>query len=145
VTASVLHPPRLALGGVADDDAVVILTTMPAGRVLFMSDNGEPTERALLRMGGDLHADILVKGQNHFSPSGTEQFLDAVQPRLIISTARSFPSYERISEDWVGRLRERGIKLFRQDETGAVELRFWNRGWEAKAYATGEIFRSVSR
>jgi len=64
---------------------------------------------------------------------------------LIIATSQDFPERERISEDWVEEVRARGIKLFRQDETGAVELEFRGREWTARAYATGEIFRSVSR
>jgi beta-lactamase superfamily II metal-dependent hydrolase len=42
-------------------------------------------------------------------------------------------------------LQRRGIKLFRQDETGAVILRFRQESWEAQGYFTGEIFRSSSQ
>ena len=61
------------------------------------------------------------------------------------ATSKEFPDHERISEDWAEQLRARGIKLFRQDETGAVELNFSNQEWSARAYLTGEVFRSVSR
>jgi beta-lactamase superfamily II metal-dependent hydrolase len=44
-----------------------------------------------------------------------------------------------------GRFEPRNIKLFRQDETGAVELEFGEREWQARAYLTGEIFRSANR
>jgi len=112
---------------------------------LFMSDNGEETERALLNNGSNLQSDILVKGQHHSGSSGSAPFLDAVRPRLIIATSREFPEHERISEQWAEQLRARGIKLFRQDETGAVELNFSNQEWSARAYLTGEVFRSVKR
>ena len=110
-----------------------------------MSDNGAETERALLSNGSDLQSDILVKGQHHSGISGSAPFLDAVRPRLIIATSRDFPEHERISEEWAEQLRARGIKLFRQDETGAVELNFSGQEWSARAYLTGEVFRSVSR
>jgi competence protein ComEC len=110
-----------------------------------MSDNGEETERALLSNGSNLQSDILVKGQHSSGSSGSTPFLDAVRPRLIIATSREFPDHERISEQWAEQLRARGIKLFRQDETGAVELNFSNQEWSARAYLTGEVFRSVSR
>jgi competence protein ComEC len=93
----------------------------------------------------NLHCDIVVKGQHHSGESGSKAFLDAAQPRLIIATSRDFPDYERISDNWAEDLRERGIKLFRQDETGAVTLRFGDNGWEAQSYLTGEIFRSSSQ
>ena len=93
----------------------------------------------------NLRSDIIVKGQNHSGESGSDAFLDAVQPRLIIATSRDFPSYERVSDTWMENLQKRGIKLFRQDETGAVILRFRQNSWEAQSYFTGEIFRSSSQ
>jgi beta-lactamase superfamily II metal-dependent hydrolase len=93
----------------------------------------------------ELQSDILIKGQHHSSASGSDAFLDAVRPKLIIATSQDFPEHERISEDWAEQVRARGIKLFRQDETGAVELKFSGREWTARAYLTGEVFRSVNR
>src|SRR6476660_6095224 len=144
--AQVLFPPRGFAGATADDQALVIrLSIAPGTSVLFMSDNGAETERALLSNGSNLQSDILVKGQHHSGSSGSAPFLDAVRPRLIIATSREFPEHERISEQWAEQIRARGIKLFPQDETGAVELNFSNREWSARAYLTGEVFRSVSR
>jgi beta-lactamase superfamily II metal-dependent hydrolase len=144
--AHVLFPPRGFAGATADDQALVIrLSIAPSTFVLFMSDNGEETERALLSNGSNLQSDILVKGQHYAGSSGSAPFLDAVRPRLIIATSREFPEHERITEQWAEQLRARGIKLFRQDETGAVELSFSGDEWSARAYLTGEVFRSVSR
>ena len=144
--AHVLFPPRGFAGATADDQALVIrLSFAPGTFVLFMSDNGTETERALLANGSDLRSDILVKGQHYSGSSGSIPFLDAVRPRLIIATSREFPEHERISEPWAEQLRARGIKLFRQDETGAVELKFSGNESSARAYLTGEVFRSLSR
>ena len=144
--AHVLFPPRGFAGATADDQALVIrLLIPPETFVLFMSDDGAKTESALLSNGSDLQSDILVKGQHNSGISGSTPFLDAVRPRLIIATSREFPEQERISEQWAEQLRARGIKLFRQDETGAVELNFSGQEWSARAYLTGEVFRNVSR
>jgi competence protein ComEC len=146
VTAHVLFPPRRFAAATADDQALVIrLSIAPDTFVLFMSDSGAETERALLGNGSDLKSQILVKGQHHTGVSGSDAFLDAVRPRLIIATSTQFPERERISDEWADQLRARGIKLFRQDETGAVELEFLPNEWRARAYLTGEGFRSVSR
>jgi beta-lactamase superfamily II metal-dependent hydrolase len=110
-----------------------------------MSDSGYETEMALLASGMDLRSDILVKGQHHSGQSGSEAFLEKVRPRLIVATSRDFPANQRVDHDWAARIRDQGIKLFRQDETGAVELSFANDGWQARAYVTGEILRSSSR
>src|SRR5882724_5351331 len=146
VTGHVLFPPRVAPASMADDQAYVVqLFIPPSASILFMSDSGRETERALLAYGLDLHSDIVVKGQHHSGQSGTATFLDAVRPRLIIASSRDFPEYERINDEWAERVRAHGIQLFRQDETGAVTLRFDRDGWEARSYLTGETFRSSSQ
>ena len=146
VRAAVLHPPRGFVGQTADDEALVVqLQVFSSTRVLFMSDSGRQTETALLSSGADLRSDILVKGQHHSQESGSEEFLRAVQPRVIIATSRNFPEQERLRDDFVARVREKGIRLFRQDESGAVELDFHRDNWEARSYVTGETFRSSSR
>ncbi|HEY2680401.1 MAG TPA: ComEC/Rec2 family competence protein, partial [Candidatus Udaeobacter sp.] len=140
VIAHILFPPRGFAGATADDQALVIrLSSAPGLSVLFMSDNGAQTEGALLSNSPDLQNDILVKGQHYSGISGSPPFLDAVRPHLIIATSREFPEHERISEQWAEQLRARGIKLFRQDETGAVELNFSGDEWSARAYLTGEV------
>jgi competence protein ComEC len=146
VTARILFPPAGFAGAAADDQAFVIrLSIAPATFVLLMSDSGAETEQALLSNGLELHSDVLIKGQHHSAASGSGAFLDAVRPQLIIATSQDFPEGERISEDWADQVRARGIELFRQDETGAVELQFRGNEWTARAYLTGEIFQSVSR
>ena len=147
VTATIVHPPRGFTAPRADDQAYVIrLFVKPiAMSVLFVSDSGEPTERCLLESGVDLRSDILIKGQHQSGQSGSAQFLAAVQPRLIVATASDFPWQERVDEEWSAGVCARGIKLFRQNETGAVTLRFSRYGWEARSYMTGETFRSAIR
>jgi competence protein ComEC len=146
VTAKILHPPLAFYAGSTDDQAFVIQVSVAhIARVLFMSDSGYATENRLLASDADLRSDILVKGQHYSGRSASAALLNAVQPRLIIASSREFPESERVKDDWVAQVRSRGIKLFRQDETGAVELRFGEREWQARAYITGETFRSVNR
>jgi competence protein ComEC len=146
VSATVFFPPRQFTAATADDETLVVqLSVAPATKILFMFDSGYPTENALLASGVDLHSEILIKGQHHSGKSGSSAFLDAVRPQLIIATSRDFPDYERISDDWAEHVRARGIKLLRQDETGAVQLQFGEHEWKARAYFTGETFRSSNR
>ena len=146
ITGRVLFPPPGCAAATADDEALVVqLLIAGTTRVLFVSDSGYATEDALLDSGADLQSDIMIKGQHHSGKSGADRFLDAVKPKLIVATSRNFPEYERISDEWANVVRGKDIKLFRQDETGAVELRFGQREWIARAYVTGETFRSANR
>jgi ComEC/Rec2-related protein len=146
ITARVLFPPAIFEGDRADDQALVVqLIVSGKSRALLMSDSGVVTERVLLRNYPDLRADILIKGQHHSGDSGSPEFLDRVQPEAIVATSRDFPESERLKPEWIEAVRRRGIKLFRQDETGAVQLRLFRERWEATNYVTGETFRSTSR
>jgi competence protein ComEC len=145
VWGRILFPPTGFAATVGDDQALVVQLSLKKAKVLFMSDAGYATEQALLVSRLNLRSDILVKGQHRSGSSGSDAFFDAVQPRLIIATSRDFPQQERISDEWAEHVRARGTKLFRQDETGAVDLEFEPDGWRAKAFVTGETFRSASR
>jgi competence protein ComEC len=146
VFAKILHPRRDFVASTGDDQALVVqLTIEPSTKILFLSDSGYETENALIASGADLRSDIVIKGQHHSGQSGSMALLDAVRPRLIVATSRDFPGHERIGEEWAASVGARGIKLFRQDETGAIELRFTPEQWEAQAYVTGEVFRSNKR
>lgn len=146
VTARILFPPRGFEGGKADDQALVVqLKVSGKSRVLIMSDSGVATEEYLLKTYPDLRSDVLVKGQHHSGVSGSDAFLDSVQPKAIVATSRDFPENERIQSEWVEHVDARSIKLLRQDETGAVSVRFFRDRWEAESYVTSETFRSLSR
>src|SRR5436309_1843824 len=146
VTAQILFPPRIFSSPFADDQAYVIRFSVgPAASMLLMSDSGIETEQVLLASHANLQSDIVIKGQHHSGQSGSGAFLDATRPRLIIATSRDFPVHERISDAWAEEVQRRGIKLFRQDETGAVTLRFRRDSWEAQSYVTGETFRRANQ
>src|ERR1700731_1095460 len=145
VNGRILFPPSDFAATIADDQVFVVQLFVGPAKILFMSDSGDATEKSLLGSRVDLRSDILVKGQHHSGNSGSDNFLDAVQPRLIVATSRDFPQQERIPDEWSERVQARGIKLFRQDETGAVELEFGESGWQGRAYLTDEIFRSTNR
>jgi competence protein ComEC len=139
--AKILFPVPGLSAATADDEALVVqLIIAGRTRVLFESDSGYATENALLASGSDLHSDMIIKGQHHSGKSGAPEFLDAVKPRLIVATSRDFPESERVPDQWADVVRARGIKLFRQDQTGAVEIGVFANRWEARAYVSGEIF-----
>ena len=84
--------------------------------VLFMSSSGASTERWLLENKRDmLRADILVTNTHDTDTSEAPGFIEAVQPGAVIASAQ-------IDEAWARDITARGIKLFRQDQTGGVTI-----------------------
>src|SRR5438876_2004470 len=145
VHADILYPtPDLKITA-ADDAPLIVQLVIENVRVLFESDAGANAEAALLEAGDNLQSDILIKGQHHSGGSGTAQFLEAVKPKVIVATSRPSPIAEQITEEWTKEIAQRGIKLFRQDQTGAVEIQFGDEEWRTRAYLTGETFRSSNR
>jgi competence protein ComEC len=141
-----LFPPPNFHSDRADDQALVVQVIVSGkSRLLLMSDSGEATEQFLMRNYPDLRCELLIKGQHHTGISGTAVFLDRVQPSGIVATSRDFPESERLKPEWVEGVQARGIKLFRQDQTGAIQIRLYRSGWDATSYVTGESFRSRSR
>ncbi|MFN2474929.1 MAG: ComEC/Rec2 family competence protein [Chthoniobacterales bacterium] len=146
VTARVLFPPANFRGTTADDQAFVIqLTVADRWRILLMSDSGEATEQWLVASGADLHSNILIKGQHHSALSGTAEFIERVQPEAIITSSTNFAENERVKDDWAAMIASHGVQLFRQDESGAVTLKFFRDRWEAQAFLQPETFRSTRR
>ena len=146
VHAEILYPPpNIKIRSADDAPLIAQLIINEQIRVLFESDAGAEAEVALLGSGDDLKSDILIKGQHHSGDSGTREFLDGVKPKLIIATSRESPVAEQITEQWSSEIARRGIKLFRQDRTGAVEIQFRGEDWTAQSYLTGECFRSSKR
>ena len=146
VHAQILYPPpNIKIRSADDAPLIAQLIINEQIRVLFESDAGAEAEVALLGSGDDLKSDILIKGQHHSGDSGTREFLDGVKPKLIIATSRESPVAEQITEEWSSEITRRGIKLFRQDRTGAVEIQFRGEDWTAQSYLTGECFRSSKR
>ena len=130
VHAEILYPTTNIKVTAADDAPLIVQLVFDEEiRVLFESDAGAKAEAALLETGDNLQSDIL----------------EAVKPKLIIATSRESPVAEQITEEWANEIAHRGIKLFRQDQTGVVEVQFGDEEWTARAYLSGETFRSSSR
>ena len=141
VRLHVLHPPALNSRAVADDK--VLVTRLEAGgvRVLFLSDASFAVEQWLLKNApAELRCDILVKGRPRSGPSGDSAFLDAARPRVVIASAADFPRSEKLPPEFAAALAARGIRLFRQDETGAVTIRIFSTHWEISAFLGGREY-----
>lgn len=122
LTLTALAPlPRMA-GRLADDRVLVLKLTVADWTLLFTSDAGFETEKALLASGIRLKSDVWIRGQHSETPSGLPGFVEAVDPKLVISSAAEFPSSEQISDSFREELEQRGAMLIPLDTNGVVTL-----------------------
>lgn len=85
-----LHPSATSRSMRGDDRAMVLMARLHGWRLLWMSDAGWITEQALRESGQDLRCDVLLTSGHEADASGTEDFLIAAQPRLVIRGSRGF-------------------------------------------------------
>ncbi len=140
-TLRILYPPTGILQNVADEKALVARLDAGEVRILFLSDAGEATwEWLRLNAASELPADIIIKGSPRSGIPLDLEFIDAVKPALIVSTAAYFPESERMDEGWMARIEERGIRVFRQDLTGAVQIEIRPSEFQAAGFVDGARF-----
>lgn len=139
VALRVLFPPEGLEASRADDKAFVLRLDAGGRRILFTSDAGFRTETWLLENAPreELRADIWIKGAHPKDLSGIPAFVDAVSPSLLVASGAAFPVEERIDEAWAAGIETRGIRLLRQDRTGAVRITLDRQGrWQAEPFLT---------
>jgi ComEC/Rec2-related protein len=137
----ILHPPEDLAATTSDDKSLIALLECSGTRVLILSDSGPAAFEWLLQnQSAEIAADIILLGRHRSGASPEASFLRAVNPSLIVATAAGFPSNEPIDEDWASMLESLGIRLFRQDRTGAVTIRVEKEGFAAKGFLNGETF-----
>ena len=123
----VLHPRPEDRFPQADDNALVLLGTSPAARILLVADLGRPGQNALLGRTNDLRADVVVTGIPSASEALGDRLLDAVQPKIIIVADAEYPSMERAPPELRERLARRGVPVLYTRDCGAVTLQMRGR------------------
>ncbi|MBZ0105454.1 MAG: DNA internalization-related competence protein ComEC/Rec2 [Sulfuricella denitrificans] len=132
VKFAMLHPPldSYQYDGFKDNDRGCVLKISSAfGSVLLPADIERVSEQDLLeRSPQPLAADVLVVPHHGSLTSSTEAFIDAVHPATAIFTVGYRNRFGHPKADVVERYRKRGIKTWRTDKSGALELRFGDDG-----------------
>jgi len=123
VALHVLYPPSGITKNEADDKVMVVRLDAGPSRVLFLSDAGPAVQAWLIGQARDqLKSGILVAGRHRSGIPVSSEFLDAVHPLLLVTTAACFPESELPDPNWVSMIEKRGIRVLRQDVTGAVKM-----------------------
>jgi competence protein ComEC len=128
VTAEILWPvdEMLMSGGDADTNAnsIVIQLTHGSIRYLITGDLEARGEARIIELEEDeaLRSDVLVVGHHGSKTSSTAEFLDVVSPNVALIPVGLDNQYGHPHDEVVQRLRFRGIRIYRTDLDGIIEV-----------------------
>lgn len=118
----ILYPPRGHTASLADDKCLVVRYHTSQWSLLYTADSGYPTERWLLEHCPEkLRSDVWVRGSHVREITGTDGFVEAVNPVLIVVSGAPGGRGPGTVRSWAERWRTRGKKVWLQQDTGAVE------------------------
>jgi hypothetical protein len=102
-TLEVLHAPDpLAHNALADDRVAVFRLHWRGWKILFTSDAGMGAELRMLDNLTDVAADVIIAGRHRTDLSLCDRFLDAVNPRAIITSNAPYPESEAVAPLAIG-------------------------------------------
>lgn len=141
----VLYAPEKSNMRTADDKMLMLRLECGGRRILFVPGGNPRVERWLLENGRDLRSDILFAYPHSLDNSDSMNFINAVQPRLVICAAPEIPQGTPMDENRALELKRRGIRLFRQEQTGAVRIQLNNDHYSARSFVGNQAFLSNNR
>ncbi|WP_185819528.1 DNA internalization-related competence protein ComEC/Rec2 [Salibacterium salarium] len=104
--------------------SVVIRADIEGSKWLFTGDLEEEGERKLLKKYSNLKTDLLKVGHHGSKTSSSKPFIEHIQPKAAFISAGTCNRFGHPHEETLQTLKENGVKVFRTDIGGAIEIRF---------------------
>ncbi|HUO33431.1 MAG TPA: ComEC/Rec2 family competence protein [Candidatus Acidoferrum sp.] len=105
---------------VSNDDSVVMRLEDGAFRFLLPGDAQKKSEEAMVAAHEPLAADFLKVPHHGSKTSSTEDFLEAVRPKVAVVSAGAGNPFGHPAEETVERYERDGIRLLRTDRDGEI-------------------------
>jgi competence protein ComEC len=142
----VLHPPRhwsaaLQAGSWhgQNDTSLVLRLTCNDQAVLLPGDIEAQGEASLVSSGKELKSQVLQIPHHGSISSSQPAFIRAVGPTYGVISGRRGPRLPIPHEAVIQRYLDRGTKLYRTDEEGAVTFSLKGNTWEVESYLRGRL------
>jgi competence protein ComEC len=117
----VIHPALNTMAEGVNNQSVVLRVDWPGMTTLLSGDIEVEAERELLSR---LEPVDVLKVPHHGShTSSSDGFLDAVAPRIAVTSTRASSRRDAMGRLVIPRYTERGIALYRTDHVGGVQVR----------------------
>jgi len=124
----VLWPPKKFLAGTDDDlanNSVVLKLTYGKFSMLFPSDIKKDAQYEMLKDASDLKSTVLVAAYHGHLDAAYGKWIDAVSPSIVLVPyvyTKGYSFYESDISPVYEHLEKKGVKVYRFDRTGAVEI-----------------------
>ncbi len=124
VTIEALHPQEseLLVRKVDNDESLVLRLTGDAVSILLAADIGRASERAILDDRITVRSQVLKSPHHGSRTSSSEDFLAAVDPRVVVISAGFRNSYGVPHPEILKRYEAAGVLILRTDLDGAIEI-----------------------
>lgn len=100
--------------------SIVVKVDFGNNSFLFTGDAEDVSEEQMLSNGLNLKADVLKVGHHGSKSSSTEAFLNAVNPKYAVISVGKDNDYGHPNKEALQRLSNRGIQVYRTDESGTI-------------------------
>lgn len=117
----VIHPTLNTTAQGVNNQSIVLRVEWPGLSALLTGDIEVEAERELLSRIQPV--DILKVPHHGSHTSSSEAFLDAVAPRIAVTSTRASSRRDAMGREVIPRYAERGIALYRTDYLGGVQVR----------------------
>jgi competence protein ComEC len=138
VNCSVLFPPAGFDGRTASDKSLVLQIQDGRERVLLMSDSAFTGEQWLLENDRDLRAAVVVIDGESSDVAGTDEFVSAVRPVVVIRGEPGYGGTASKEREWAAGIYGHGVTPLLQSATGAVMMDLTGTGVTVSGFMNGQ-------
>jgi len=124
ITIDILHPKesRLPLSSIDNELSMVLRLSYGQTSFLFTGDIGQKAEQDILENISFIQSDILKSPHHGSFSSSSEEFLNAVDPSVIVICMGENNRFNFPDPRILMRYREKGSAIYRTDIHGAIEI-----------------------
>ncbi|MEY8336930.1 ComEC/Rec2 family competence protein [Lachnospiraceae bacterium 62-35] len=100
--------------------SIVLMVRHGNCRFLFTGDAEEEAEADMLEKGIQLKADVLKAGHHGSKSSSSQEFLDAVSPKVAVISCGVDNRYGHPHEETLDKFQAMGVEVYRTDSDGTI-------------------------